>query len=224
MCFLRILPSESEMTTKAGLIACRLTVLLLCLSVAGCYIPGGGWTMRAGVDLRRRKKPSAFFEMVDTRWDEYNRIAEINMFTTSSVSSASFAPATGPGMEGVPAPPASGSKILSDSSVLPPPSDDNLPPRNPTLPEADFHGNSTLDGPTAGEPTRLPGADETSGSTPLPGDDPTARQSELDEPPSAPLTSDDSTIDAVAVAAPARTPAARRSRRPMASRLFSRPK
>ena len=54
---------------RAGLSA------LLALSLAGCYIPGGGWTLRTGADFRTRYKPGVFLEMVDTRWDEYNRVA-----------------------------------------------------------------------------------------------------------------------------------------------------
>ena len=50
-----------------------------CLAASGCFVPGGGWTMRGGIDLRRSRKPSAFVELVDTRWDEYNRVAEMNM-------------------------------------------------------------------------------------------------------------------------------------------------
>jgi hypothetical protein len=58
----------------------------LCLAAAlssvlasGCYVPGGGWTMRTGLDTRRRHKPSVFVELVDTRWDEYNRVATMNL-------------------------------------------------------------------------------------------------------------------------------------------------
>ena len=43
--------------------------------MSGCYIPGGGWTLRTGVDVRTLAKPAAFVEMVDTRWDEWNRVA-----------------------------------------------------------------------------------------------------------------------------------------------------
>jgi hypothetical protein len=35
--------------------------------------------MRTGLDVRRYRKPSAFLELVDTRWDEYNRVAELNL-------------------------------------------------------------------------------------------------------------------------------------------------
>src|SRR5262245_30647122 len=62
--------------------ASRLALLPLALAASGCFVPGGGWTMRGGVDLRRHRKPAAFVELVDTRWDEYNRIAEINMMNS----------------------------------------------------------------------------------------------------------------------------------------------
>ena len=105
------------MTSNRARIIYRLSALLIGLSASGCFVPGGGWTMRTGVDLRRYKKPSAFVELVDTRWDEYNRIAEINSMmactpSPSIVSPAGFAPgiapAAGPGlMEGISVPPAS---------------------------------------------------------------------------------------------------------------------
>src|SRR5262249_33637787 len=59
--------------------AVRLSVALLCLAASGCFVPGGGWTMRGGLDFRRPRKPSAFVELVDSRWDEYNRIADMNI-------------------------------------------------------------------------------------------------------------------------------------------------
>jgi len=50
-----------------------------CVATSGCYVPGGGWTMRTGLDTRRRHKPSVFVELVDTRWDEFNRVATMNL-------------------------------------------------------------------------------------------------------------------------------------------------
>jgi hypothetical protein len=35
--------------------------------------------MRTGLDTRRRHKPSVFVELVDSRWDEYNRVATMNL-------------------------------------------------------------------------------------------------------------------------------------------------
>ena len=55
-----------------------LTAALVAATLSGCYIPGGGWTMRTGLDFRTCYKPAAFLEMVDTRWDEYNRVALMN--------------------------------------------------------------------------------------------------------------------------------------------------
>jgi hypothetical protein len=67
------------MTTAVLRTGTRLGLLLVCAASSGCYIPGGGWTMRTGLDVRRYHKPSAFLELVDTRWDEYNRVAEMNL-------------------------------------------------------------------------------------------------------------------------------------------------
>ena len=67
------------MTTAVLRTGTRLGLLLVCAAPSGCYIPGGGWTMRTGLDVRRYRKPSAFLELVDTRWDEYNRVAELNL-------------------------------------------------------------------------------------------------------------------------------------------------
>jgi hypothetical protein len=51
----------------------RIVASILPLAAAGCFIPGGGWTMRAGVDWRSLKKPGVYMELVDTRWDENHR-------------------------------------------------------------------------------------------------------------------------------------------------------
>ena len=206
------------MTLNCGRIVCHLTALLIGLSVSGCYIPGGGWTMRTGVDLRRHKKPSAFVELVDTRWDEYNRVAEINQMTVSNpapstASPAAFTPGAGPGlMEGIPVPPASDPGSTTSA---------------PTPPEPQFPGNptgdnSTGENPAGGEPNRLPGAVDAPTSTPT-RDAPTARRSTLDAPPMAAPATEDATTDLTVAPASAQAPPAKPSRRPMASRLFSRP-
>ena len=52
--------------------------LAMVTCVSGCYIPGSGWTLRSGIDLRTYRKPAVFTEMVDTRWDEWNRVAQMN--------------------------------------------------------------------------------------------------------------------------------------------------
>src|SRR5258706_526150 len=52
---------------------------LIPLLMAGCFVPGGGWTLRTGCDFRTCRKPAWFYvEMVDTRWDEWNRVAQLN--------------------------------------------------------------------------------------------------------------------------------------------------
>jgi hypothetical protein len=52
--------------------------LAMVACVSGCYIPGSGWTLRSGIDLRTHRKPAVFAEMVDSRWDEWNRVAQMN--------------------------------------------------------------------------------------------------------------------------------------------------
>ncbi len=44
--------------------------------------------MRTGVDVRRCMKPAVFVELVDTRWDEYNRVAEINSTLAPPIASS----------------------------------------------------------------------------------------------------------------------------------------
>jgi hypothetical protein len=56
---------------------------LLCAVLSGCYVPNGGWTLRSGFDCRTHRKPAMFLEMVDTRWDEWNRVAQINAMQTT---------------------------------------------------------------------------------------------------------------------------------------------
>lgn len=88
----------------------RLTATMLLASLAcglgGCYIPNGGWTLRSGLDLRTMKKPSCFTELVDTRWDEYNRVAQAN--SSYGMTSSEYCPP----MEGAPP----GMIISSDTS------------------------------------------------------------------------------------------------------------
>jgi hypothetical protein len=178
--FLSILPSEPEMMPDRGRILCRLAALSMSLSAAGCYIPGGGWTMRAGVDVRCLKKPAAFVEVVDTRWDEITRVAELNalgaatVVTSPPVAPAAFTPATGPHlMEGVAVPPATDAGSGQSAPNSP-------PPRFPGNPA----GNATGSDSTREEPGKLPATEE--GSV-------------------------------------AQTSGTRSARRPIASRLFSRP-
>ena len=52
----------------------------LMAGLVGCYIPGGGWTVRTGVDVRQICKPAAFVELVDTKWDEWNRVSQMNLY------------------------------------------------------------------------------------------------------------------------------------------------
>jgi hypothetical protein len=210
------------MTPNRGRIICHLTVLLVSLPALGCYIPGGGWTMRTGVDLRRHKKPSAFVELVDTRWDEYNRIAEINTMMALTPPPAAPVPGGGPGlMEGIPVPPASGLKFGPDSRPSSSPVADGSPesssPPDPRFPD-DLNGDDT----TADEPSRLPGAPEGPADAPADRDPPTARRAPPDGLPFDNSATDNVTKDPAVAPASAKTEL-RPSRRPMASRLFARP-
>ncbi len=139
---------------RTGLI---LSVGLVCLFLNGCYVPGGGWTMRTGLDCRRYKKPSLFVEMVDTRWDEYNRVAEMNVTgglidPRSVVTPTALPPGAGVG----PIPPGSHETIRGP---LPPAN--GLPPAVVPAP--------TETGPSHGEPHQLPGAPDESAPPPEPG-------------------------------------------------------
>src|SRR5262245_10408402 len=132
--------------------ASRLAFLPLALAASGCFVPGGGWTMRGGIDLRRHRKPSAFVELVDTRWDEYNRIAEINMMNSMG-DPHGMAPPSGYGPSLAP------TNGATSGVVLPGP----VPPAG---------------GIPSGEPSQIPG----STTEPLPppppsSDSPTARRS-----------------------------------------------
>ena len=121
--------------TLATRTAARLAALAVCLAASGCFVPGGGWTMRTGLDVRRYRKPSVFVELVDTRWDEYNRIAEMNLtgFDPRAVVTPSAEP--GPGLpNGLPAMPADPGMAPAGTNGTPP------------------------DGRPLGEPNPLPGA------------------------------------------------------------------
>lgn len=61
-------------------LATSLAGIGLMAGLVGCYIPGGGWTVRTGVDVRQIRKPAAFLEMVDTKWDEWNRVSQMNLY------------------------------------------------------------------------------------------------------------------------------------------------
>lgn len=142
------------MTTAVVRTGTRLGLLLICATTSGCYIPGGGWTMRTGLDVRRYHKPSAFLELVDTRWDEYNRVAELNLMGGPIDPRAVVTPrcppnGTGPGL---------------------PPGMNGAPPMLPstTMP------NGTGEG-TGHEPNPLPGAPVET-LPPPPGVGPTAQR------------------------------------------------
>ena len=202
------------MAPNRGRMLCHWTALIISLSAQGCFVPGGGWTMRTGVDVRCLKKPSAFVELVDTRWDEYNRVALMNTYpSTVTVSPAGVAPGSGPSLlEGISAPPAC---------------DPRSEPSAPNPPEPRFPGNSSGVNVPQDEPGRLPAASDAPDQAPSPRNAPTARRTALEGPvvDSTAVDSsanEDPTADVTATAASA--PAPKPARRPMASRLFSRPR
>lgn len=222
------------MTPNRGRIICHLTALLISLPASGCYVPGGGWTMRTGIDLRRHAKPSAFVELVDTRWDEYNRIAEINAFTpTTTVLPATFAPGPAPGpgpgpglMEGISVPPATEPAIAPESSRAFQPGSNDSPastPPAPQFPGASSGGDSAGISPTDDEPSRLPGDADAPAQSPQSSDGPTALKTSLGSTFFGPSANGDAMSASTVAATSAPTPAAKPARRPMASRLFSRP-
>jgi len=136
-----VLPSH---IVRAGAL---LSAGFVSLAISGCFVPGGGWTMRGGLDMRRSRKPSVFVELVDTRWDEYNRVAEMNlaggMFDAHGAVIGPCPPgngAIGP-MPGGPA----GAAPLAPPNGLPPAP---VPTPRETLPDVFPNG----------EPRQLPGA------------------------------------------------------------------
>jgi len=161
--------------------ASRPVLALLCLASAGCYVPGGGWTARAGLDTRRPHKPSAFVEVVDTRWDEYNRIATMNLdLATSRRGRRMGMECPTDSMPGLPPPTGNG---LPPGQGLPP----GFVPEPPPAPSAS--GNRT------NEPNPLPGspAESFPPRPPLPtGDGPTARRQPAEGARGAPAGGDSS--------------------------------
>ena len=128
--------------------AVRLSVALLCLAASGCFVPGGGWTMRGGLDFRRPRKPSAFVELVDSRWDEYNRIADMNIaggMVESNVLTPIAPPSNAsPSGSGPVVPPPSGPPVPADSGQSAEPHPLPGMPDEPPTPES---------GPTARRPS-----------------------------------------------------------------------
>ncbi len=142
------------MTTAVLRTGTRLGLLLVCAATTGCYIPGGGWTMRTGLDVRRYHKPSAFLELVDTRWDEYNRVAELNLMGGPIDPRAVVTPWC---------PPNGGTMVL-------PPGIQGVSPALPSTAPANGSGEDN-----GQEPNPLPGAPVET-LPPPPGVGPTARR------------------------------------------------
>jgi hypothetical protein len=81
--------------------------------LAGCYVHNGGWTLRSGFDCRTHRKPAVFLEMVDTRWDEWNRVAQINALQPAWEGSPTGPAAPPPGLYSAP------SSSLQEPAQLP---------------------------------------------------------------------------------------------------------
>ena len=179
--------------------------------------------MRTGVDLRRPRKPAAFVELVDTRWDEFNRIAEINTLQVSAAAPsqaapAAFPPVAGPRlMEGTPLPPAPDPRNEPESSRAYQPGPIGPPP------ETRFPGNPNGENPSGAEPSRMPGGADVPVQSPLPRNAPLSRRSSVDDSQTAATATGTVTTDSTSAASQWQAADSRSSRRPMASRLFSRP-
>jgi len=209
----------------------RLGIVLGCMAASGCFVPGGGWTMRGGLDTRRRCKPSVFVELVDTRWDEYNRIAEMNitggLADSDVVVAPSNPPGTGPGIANpttVPFPSGAGS---TDSGQNPEPHPLPGTPEEPEPPPPGA-GPTARRTPSAG-PRYLPSSNEDTRAR-GPGaqgdiDDDVLDQDGDDEDADVNLSS--YSRSSGRRAGTARNPSSAATRRPplrpAASRLFSRP-
>jgi hypothetical protein len=193
--------------------------------------------MRTGLDTRRRHKPSVFVELVDTRWDEFNRVATMNldspvMMEVNGVvlpngqpnGPSGFTLPAGSGPMGPAAPPVPSN---GEPSQLPGSPAETLPPSPPL--------------PTTDAPTALRGMEEAPNSST--GDDASLRAAGNDDG----LDDGDDGEDLArrnsnwfqrvsgrlsgkcrrAPAGDARNPAADSEKtavRPSASRLFSRPR
>ncbi len=129
-------------------IVLRVALVPLCLAASGCFLPGGGWTLRTGVDLRRVWKPSAFVELVDTKWDEYNRIEEKNLSGMYVNQSPVFQPGSPP-IDTAPVPPPSPSQSSSSARTGGPATNGMAPPP-----------------PDGREPSLLPGTTDDATETP----------------------------------------------------------
>ncbi|HEY2253146.1 MAG TPA: hypothetical protein VGH74_18865, partial [Planctomycetaceae bacterium] len=86
-----------------------------------------------------------FVELVDTRWDETTRIAEINAIGASTLSSTSM-------MTPAVVTPTTGPHLLEGVSV-PPASDPSSAPTAPIAPQPQLPG-TPADSATGGDPTR----------------------------------------------------------------------
>ncbi|MBI3864589.1 MAG: hypothetical protein HY290_22125 [Planctomycetia bacterium] len=174
-------------------IVLRVALAPLCLAASGCFIPGGGWTLRTGVDLRRKWKPSAFVELVDTKWDEYNRVEDLNMSGFFPDQGAVFHPGAPP-IETAPVPEPAPTTSSDPLKTAAPPSGYSSPPTS---------------APGGREPNLLPGTSN---------DESDETRTVQRSPTMGPQLPD--SLDGVSEAA-ATTP--KPPRRPLASRLFARP-
>ena len=108
---------------------------------AGCYVPGGGWTVRSGIDLRTCRKPALYVETVDTRWDEWNRVARHNL---------GCAPGYPAPVPGDPLLSADGTLPRSDSMTVPPTAASGWNPGQPAQVSSEADSTNGSIPPSAG--------------------------------------------------------------------------
>jgi hypothetical protein len=161
--------------------------------------------MRTGFDVRRCSKPAVFLELVDTRWDEYSRIAEINAFSCPVDSRAVYSPGMPTGSVDGTAMPATADPMRSS-----PGSGNGLPP-----------DSDTYRSPNGAEPSSLPGIKDEDSAPAGARIPPTARKPLLGGPRMASRIDDTPTAESAEGAV--QTSGVKPARRPIASRLFSRP-
>lgn len=90
------IPGESSMRGSTLFPARQAAGVLIAALVSGCYVPGGGWTLRSGLDTRTCRKPALYMEMVDTRWDEWSRVAQMNSMPAQYYPPPGVHPGDGP--------------------------------------------------------------------------------------------------------------------------------
>jgi hypothetical protein len=197
--------------------------------------------MRTGFDVRRYRKPSVFVELVDSRWDEYNRVAEMNMTGAVIDPRAVMLPASLPNAGGMPLPgativspamlpsapqgyPADGARH-SEPNLLPGAPPEPLPPPPGAGPTAQLapSGGPNLDAAPADDAatrdTATPASDDANEA--LPDEPGGADKVRLSSFRGAPCRRPAKAVDRAGDLGPEAPPTEKPARRPTLSRLFS---